>query len=71
MWMESIYQIFSLERKKTEKLRMILNIKKLNEFVDHDHFKMNTLKTALQLAEKDDWFISIVIFKRLLQYSGS
>jgi hypothetical protein len=38
---------------------MILNIKKLNEFVDHDHFKMDTLKTALQLVEKDDWFISI------------
>ena len=38
---------------------MILNVKKLNGHIDHAHFKMNTLKTALQLVKQGDWFISI------------
>ena len=46
-------------KKDSAKLRMILNVKKLNGHIDHAHFKMNTLKTALQLVEQGDWFISI------------
>ena len=56
---EYISNIFFREKTDSDKLRMILNIKKLNEWVEHEHFKMDTLKTALQLVDKDDWFISI------------
>ena len=56
---EYISNIFFLEKRDSDKLRMILNIKKFNKHVEHEHFKMDTLQTALQLVEKNDWFISI------------
>ena len=56
---EYISNIFFREKRDSDKLRMILNIKQLNKFVDHEHFKMDTLRTALQLVEQGDWFISI------------
>ena len=56
---EYISNVFFREKRNSDKLRMILNIKKLNEYVVHEHFKMDTLRTALQLVEEGDWFISI------------
>ena len=58
---EYISNIFFREKRGSENLRMIglLNIKKLNEHIDHEHFKMDTLKTALQLVEHGDWFLSV------------
>lgn len=45
--------------KKDNKFRMILNLKKLNESVDHHHFKMETLKYALSLISQNCFFCSL------------
>lgn len=39
--------------------RLILNLKKLNEFIETEHFKLEDLKTVTQIMNKDDFFISI------------
>lgn len=41
--------------------RMILNLKKLNEFVDSEHFKLENFKTVLNLMEKDCFMTSLDI----------
>ena len=37
---------------------MILNLKELNKLVNHEHFKMFNLKTALNLIEAGMWIAS-------------
>lgn len=39
--------------------RMILNLKPLNNDIEHIHFKMDTLKSAINLVKKDCYFASI------------
>ena len=39
--------------------RLILNLKNLNEHVEKKHFKMETLKTALQLVKKNCFFAKL------------
>ena len=56
---EYICNILFREKRDSAKLRMILNVNKLNGHIDHAHFKMETLKTALQLVKQGDWFLSI------------
>ena len=41
-----------LQEKKENKHRLILNLKELNKFVAHHHFKMDTLKLALNMTRK-------------------
>ena len=45
--------------KKDGKVRLILNLKKLNTSVEYKHFKMETLKQALELITQDCWFASL------------
>ena len=45
--------------KKDGSHRMILNLSRLNEDVRYEHFKMDTLHSALDLVIKDCWFASI------------
>ena len=45
--------------KKDNKLRMILNLKNLNQKVEYHHFKMDTLKNAIALVTKNCWFASL------------
>ena len=45
--------------KKDNKFRMILNLKNLNQFVEHNHFKMETLKYALTLVSQNCFFCSL------------
>ena len=40
-------------------VRVILNAKKLNEFLEKHHFKMDTIKDAIQLMQPDCYFASI------------
>lgn len=42
-----------LRPKKNNEYRMILNLKKFNEYVPYQHFKMDTFETALLLVRKD------------------
>ena len=35
--------------------RLILNLKNLNQFVTYQHFKMESLQSAVQLIQKDSW----------------
>ena len=45
--------------KKNGEHRMILNLKKLNEFIPYHHFKMDTFEKALNLITKDTYMGSI------------
>jgi hypothetical protein len=54
-------QTFSCGPKKDGYFRIILNLKKLNEFVDNFHFKMETLMSALSLIRPNCWFSSLDI----------
>lgn len=52
-----ISPIFS--RPKKERVRIILNLKELNENIKYEHFKQETFKTALSIIQKDDKFASL------------
>ena len=39
--------------------RFILNLKKLNQYVETEHFKLEDLRTAINILEKDDYMCSI------------
>ena len=41
--------------KKDGSHRLILNLKKFNQFVTYQHFKMESLQSAVQLIQKDYW----------------
>ena len=41
--------------KKDGSHRLILNLKNLNQFVTYQHFKMESLQSAVQLIQKDSW----------------
>ena len=55
---EFISNIF-LRPKKDGTHRVIFNVKDLNSYIEYHHFKMDTLRTALQLIKPDCWFTSI------------
>ena len=40
-------------------IRIILNLSSLNEFIEYNHFKMETIQTVLPLIAKGDFFASI------------
>jgi hypothetical protein len=48
-----------LRPKKDGTYRLILNLKGLNESVEKHHFKMETLKTAINLVKQNCYFASI------------
>lgn len=52
------YQTFSPDQKKDGGHRIILNLKPLNNDIEHIHFKMDTLKSAINLVKKDCYFAS-------------
>ena len=45
--------------KKDGNFRVILNLKQLNNTIEHHHFKMETLKSALQCITANCWFGSV------------
>jgi hypothetical protein len=55
---EFISRIF-IRPKKDGTYRLILNLKKLNNFVKYHHFKMETIRTATQLMKKNCYMTSI------------
>ena len=55
---EVISNIF-LRNKKDGSYRMILNLKKLNQYTSKTHFKMDNLNTLIKLIEKDCYMASI------------
>ena len=57
---EFISNIFVREKKDQGKYRMILNLKNLNEnFVEYQHFKMDSLDAVLQLIKRDSYLASL------------
>ena len=56
---EYISNIFLRPKKTESKFRLILNLKKLNLFVDKQHFKMDTLTQTLSLITKNAWMVSL------------
>lgn len=45
--------------KKNGKVRVILNLKSLNEFVAYHHFKMDTLQSCINMMKPDSYMASI------------
>ena len=45
--------------KKDGNIRLILNLKKLNESVENYHFKMDNIHTALKLITQGCWMASL------------
>ena len=56
---EYISNVFLREKKEPGKYRMILNLKKLNKTIEHQHFKMDHLNTVLALVQQGCWFLSL------------
>ena len=54
-----ISQIFARPKKNSRRLRVILNLKYLNDFVQYQHFKMENLDCVINLVLKNDFFVSI------------
>jgi hypothetical protein len=52
-----------LRPKPNGEYRMILNLKKFNEFVPYHHFKMDTFEIALKLINKNNFCISFCIIE--------
>ncbi|KAK3106325.1 hypothetical protein FSP39_017740 [Pinctada imbricata] len=55
---EYISNIF-IRPKKDGSHRIIFNVKDLNETIEYHHFKMDTLKSAIQMMTRDCWFASV------------
>ena len=55
---EFISNIF-MRPKKDGGVRVILNLKEFNEFVEKKHFKMKSLQTAIDLMSKDAYLASV------------
>ena len=55
---EFVSPIFTLN-KKDGNIRVILNLKKLNESFKYRHFKMDNIYTILKLITKDCWMASL------------
>ena len=56
------FQVISsifLRKKKNGSYRMILNLEGLNEFIEYEHFKMESLVFAVQLMRKNCYMASI------------
>ncbi|MCP3933699.1 MAG: hypothetical protein GY705_31925, partial [Bacteroidetes bacterium] len=45
--------------KKIDAIRVIFNLSELNEFIDCDHFKMDTVKQAIELMTEHCYFASV------------
>lgn len=48
-----------IRSKKDGEFRMILNLKKLNQYIPYKHFKMDTFESALFLIKKNSCMASI------------
>ena len=48
-----------LRVKKGESYRMILNLKKLNKYIDSKHFKMESLQNVLHMVKSGVWMASV------------
>ena len=52
-------QLFWLVPKKKGKLRPLINLPSLNQYINKQHFKMETVKSVRQSIIANDWAVSI------------
>lgn len=55
---EFVSPIFT-RTKSNGKIRIIINLKGLNQFLKYEHFKMENLECVLDLIDPHDWFCSV------------
>ena len=53
---DEFYSNIFIRPKKDGSVRVILNLKKFNEFTEKIHFKMETLKSAIASMQRGDYF---------------
>ena len=56
---QGFYSTFFLVTKKTGDYRAVVNLRPLNQYLKTLHFKMDTMKTVLNLVKKGDWAFSV------------
>ena len=56
---QGFYSTFFLVTKKTGDYRAVINLRPLNQYLKTQHFKMDTMKTVLNLVKKGDWAFSV------------
>ena len=56
---ESFYSTLFLVPKKGGQMRPVINLKKLNEWVASQHFKMEGMSTLRELLKANDWMVKI------------
>ena len=61
-----VSQIFLVEKKEGGQ-RPVINLKALNMFVKHEHFKMEGLHTLPDLIQLEDWMIKLELKDAYLQ----
>ena len=54
-----VSNLFIRHKKEPGKIRILANLKKLNEYVKHIHFKMETLESIVQLVKPGSYMVSI------------
>ena len=57
--MDGFYSTFFLVKKKTGDMRPVINLRPLNKYLRKQHFKMDTLKTVLNLVQLEDWAVTL------------
>lgn len=57
--MESFFLTIFLVPKKDGKMRPVINLKGLNQFINTPHFKMEGLQTARELIRPGNWLTKI------------
>jgi len=53
------YSTLYLVSKKGDQMRPVINLKRLNEWVIPQHFKMEGMGTLRELLKVDDWMVEV------------
>ena len=56
---ESFYSTLFLVPKKRDQMRSVINLKKLNEWVTPQHFKMEGMGTLKELLRTNNWMVKV------------
>ena len=56
---QGFYSTLFLVPKKTGELRPVINLRPLNRYIKHQHFKMDTMKSVMNLVRQGDYAITL------------
>jgi len=65
---ESFYSTLFLVAKKGGQMRPVINLKRLNEWVKPQHFKMEGIGTLKELLRVNDWLVKVDLYFTVLDH---